>query len=98
MKPLAIKLLHGSALVASALACSFMAAEPITSATEELDRLKSDYLACERTASLRRMSGHEMERCSVTAEALLQRGFAGDLSRLLVWWRAQKFAPANRTE
>jgi hypothetical protein len=59
-----------------------------------LEQLKAVYLACDRRASTERLQVLDAQQCSVLAEALLQRGFAGDFDRLLGWWRTARHADA----
>ena len=58
-----------------------------------LDRLKAHYLACDHAATQSVLHPAAAAVCSAVAEALLQRGFDGDLDRLLAWWRAAREAP-----
>ncbi len=57
-----------------------------------LAALERAYLECDALASTRVPPRESVERCSVVAEALLQRRFGGDLDRLLAWWRGARAA------
>ncbi|HEX6364464.1 MAG TPA: hypothetical protein VFZ93_16015 [Albitalea sp.] len=79
-----------AALLAAAAAAA--AAEPVTARAAEpaLDTLKAAYLECDRRASQAVLDRATATQCSVVAEQLLQRGFEGDLDRLLDWWRRER--------
>ena len=53
-----------------------------------IDRLKSEYLSCSDAALKARLEAGAVMQCSVVYEALLQRGFGGDFTRLLAWSKA----------
>ena len=77
---------------AQAVLASGAAAQPAHPwhANLPLDQLKAVYLACDRRANAERLDPLDAQQCSVLAEALLQRGFAGDFDRLLSWWRTAR--------
>ena len=50
-----------------------------------LEKLKSAYLQCERTAVSGRLGTGEIMLCSVLYEELKQRAFGGDFPRLKAW-------------
>jgi hypothetical protein len=76
-----------------ALGLALAVTTPPCSASD-LDLLKQRYLACDRDASQRRLSGGEAAACSEVAERLLRDGFDGDLDRQLQWWRSVRPAAA----
>jgi hypothetical protein len=53
-----------------------------------IDRLKSEYLACNVAVMKSRLEAGAIMQCSVVYEALLQRGFGGDFIKLLAWSKA----------
>jgi hypothetical protein len=55
-------------------------------ACDEIDRLKSRYLACERAAQTGRLGPGETARCSDTYYELKTRAFDGDFGRLRAWY------------
>jgi hypothetical protein len=52
-----------------------------------VDQLKAMYLRCERSAGAGLMDVGDATQCSAVGDELLGRGFGGDFSRLLQWWR-----------
>ncbi|HKB53970.1 MAG TPA: hypothetical protein VKD22_08215 [Ramlibacter sp.] len=52
-----------------------------------VEQLKVMYLRCDRLARLEVLSPAGAARCSAVSRQLLARGFDGDFSRLLAWWR-----------
>lgn len=52
-----------------------------------VDQLKAMYLRCERSAASGLMDLGDAAQCSTVEAELLGRGFDGDFSRLLQWWR-----------
>lgn len=63
-------------------------------AAGELEPLKLRYLACAHESAERRLAAGEAAACSQTGDELLKRGFAGDLDRLLAWWRLARQPPS----
>ena len=61
-----------------------------------VERLKQTYLTCAQVATGRRLTHAEAAACSQIADELLQRGFHGDLDRLLAWWRAARTEETTR--
>jgi len=62
--------------------------------TVPLAALERAYLECDALATRRVPAPAVVEGCSLVAEALLQRGFGGDLDRLLAWWRGARASAA----
>lgn len=65
---------------------------------EQMERLgepalKTLYLACSDESARRPLAFDEAARCSIAAEVLKVRVFAGDFDALLAWWRRQRPAP-----
>jgi hypothetical protein len=56
----------------------------------EAPTLKRIYLRCARESSQRLLSLDEMHQCSVAADILMRRSFAGDFNALLAWWRQHR--------
>ncbi|MGA7985704.1 MAG: hypothetical protein WCA01_11040 [Burkholderiales bacterium] len=57
-------------------------------AKASIGELKSAYLSCNRAALADRQDSGSIMQCSVIYEALLQRGFGGDFTKLLAWSKA----------
>jgi len=55
-----------------------------------VDELKVAYLACDRAALTRALSGPEAMDCSVVYEEFKRRAFDGNFDRLLAWHRSQR--------
>ena len=79
---------HSTCIVLGLLAC--LPAHGTQS--DNLEGLKTAYLACDRAATQRRLTTAEAMECSVIAEQLLRSGFNGDLDRLLAWWESARTA------
>ena len=60
-----------------------------------VQRLKEEYLRCDRASSRQRLPSQAAIYCSTVSEELLQREFAGDFDRLLAWWREQRPVPVS---
>jgi hypothetical protein len=88
----ALALLAGAALAAQA--------QPDRSHLHPLpvEQLKTMYLQCERQARSSALDAGDAADCSMVSEELLARGFGGDFSRLLQWWRGQRAATAACTD
>jgi hypothetical protein len=82
-------------LLAFAAAAGHAQPQPSESSAIEPDiaALKRQYLECDRQASRQRLDPTSASQCSIVSELLLQRAFAGDFERLLVWWREARDAP-----
>ena len=67
-------------------------AEPVTLpvAALAIAELKTAYLSCDRAATESRLDPSSFQRCAAVGDELLQRGFDGDLDRLLAWWRVEQ--------
>jgi hypothetical protein len=74
---------HATWIVLGLLACS----QASGTESDPVESLKDVYLACDHAATQRRLTPAEAMQCSIVAEQLLQRGFDGDLDRLLAWWK-----------
>lgn len=73
----------------AALACAWAAAAQ-TVPSDDVERLKPAYLACDERATQTVLDRDSAARCSQIGEALLKLGFDGDFERLLQWWRIAK--------
>ena len=67
----------------------------------ELDRLSEAQLQrlvlhCEREAAARLLDAGEGASCATALDALLERGFRGDFTAFLSWWRAERARAADR--
>lgn len=61
------------------------------------DCLKAMVVQCSAQASERLLDSTDAATCSLSYEALLKSGFAGDFKALLAWWRqARDSAAASR--
>lgn len=69
-------------------------AEPL--ADIPLDQLKNAYLECARVAEVDRLDMRSAARCGAIGEALLVRGFGGDLDALLAWWHSARGSETRR--
>lgn len=58
--------------------------------TVPVDQLKVMYLRCDREAAGAVLAPADAAECSMVDEELLARGFDGDFSRLLAWWREER--------
>jgi hypothetical protein len=63
-------------------------------AVASVEELKVAYLDCEHRASKALLDTADAARCSLVYEALKQRAFGGDWTRLLTWWHGQRPAPS----
>jgi len=52
--------------------------------------LKALYLLCARVSSRRMLAFDEAAHCSIAADVLKARSFAGDFDALLAWWRLHR--------
>jgi hypothetical protein len=52
--------------------------------------LKTLYLLCARVSSRRILAFDEAAHCSIAADVLKARSFAGDFDALLAWWRLHR--------
>ncbi len=52
--------------------------------------LKAVFLHCAHESSRRMFDLDEAVPCAMAWDALLKRGFAGNVEALLAWWRAQR--------
>ncbi len=62
-------------------------------------RLRAEYLKCERVSSRERIGPIAMAWCASVSDVLLRRDFGGDIERQLAWWRkarAEYTPPAAR--
>lgn len=59
--------------------------------------LEAMFIRCEAEANTRIIEFGDAATCSVTYEALLDRGFGGSMKALLAWWHSQPVRVA-RTE
>jgi len=57
--------------------------------------LKARYLECDRVATRAVLDFGTAANCSLVAEALLQRGFAGRFDDLHAWWKKAKVVDAR---
>jgi hypothetical protein len=53
-----------------------------------VERLKTAYLDCASKSSREVLDPGTARTCSLAAEELLQRGFAGNFEQLIAWWRS----------
>lgn len=53
-------------------------------------QLKALFLDCSRQSSERLLAVDEAVPCAMAWDALLRRGFNGDIDALLTWWRANR--------
>lgn len=60
-----------------------------------IEELKVTYLNCSREALAGRLGQGTIMGCSMVYEALKERAFGGDFSRLLAWSRAHEIAPGG---
>ena len=67
---------------------------------QTIDQLKIAYLDCDRRASVAMLDFADAANCSMVHEELKQRGFGGDWSRMLAWWKSAGVAAqsAHRRE
>lgn len=63
-----------------------------------VDQLKAMYLRCERSAASGLVDVGDAAQCSAVEEELLGRGFGGDFSRLLQWWREARYGASTCTD
>ena len=85
---LPIRILSALVLAAAAAAASAHS-DRSQLANVPVEQLKVAYLDCDRKASRAVLDLGSAKACSLTAEELLQRGFAGNFDRLLAWWRSE---------
>jgi hypothetical protein len=86
------------AQAAGAAACWLLLCTAVPAQTVGADRiarldvaqLKTAYLACDEQASEHVLDIGSAMLCSQIAEALKQRAFDGDFTRLIEWWRVAK--------
>lgn len=85
-------LLRGAvAAAALAIAAGPGGAQPAAvAAPPTLDQLQAAYLECDRRSARDVLDFASAVQCSIVSEQLLQRGFGGDLDRLLAWWRRER--------
>ncbi len=98
------RILH-TALLAAAALCSVAAAGPadveigalgqrerLLTQFEQLPmpRLEAVFIACDRASSKRMMGADEGAMCAMAWDALLERGYSGDVRALLAWWRNER--------
>jgi hypothetical protein len=74
---------------AAAAAAAWAQSDRSQLANVPVEQLKIAYLDCDRKASRAVLDFGSARACSLTAEELLQRGFAGNFDRLLAWWRSE---------
>lgn len=55
-----------------------------------VEELKAMYLVCDRLASTTFLDFQTATECSMISEEVLTRGFAGNFSQLLEWWRSTR--------
>ena len=58
--------------------------------------LRAMFLQCARDSSERMLGLDEAVPCAMAWDALLKRGFNGDIDALLAWWRAHRNDVAAR--
>ena len=88
-------------VLAALLAAAFAVhAQPPASPLRALpvDQLKKTYLDCDRQTQARLVPFADAADCSIVADELLARGFGGDFSRLLAWWRSERESAGCRGE
>jgi hypothetical protein len=73
---------------ASAAACA--QADRLQLGTVSVDKLKTAYLNCASRSEREVLDPGTARTCSLAAEELLQRGFAGNFEQLLAWWRSAR--------
>jgi hypothetical protein len=76
-------------VLALAAAAVFGQADRSHLANVSIEQLKQAYLECDRRSSRAVLDASTAKSCSLTAEELLQRGFAGSFEQLLAWWRSE---------
>lgn len=70
----------------SAAACA--QADRSQFANVPVERLKTAYLDCASRSEREVLDPGTARTCSLAAEELLQRGFAGNFDQLIAWWRS----------
>jgi hypothetical protein len=75
------------ALLAFAAAAAFAQADRGQLASTSVEQLKAAYLDCDRRSTRAVLDSGSVRACSLIAEELLQRAFAGNFEELLAWWR-----------
>jgi len=58
--------------------------------------LRAMFLRCASDSSVRMLGLDEAVPCAMAWDALLRRGFNGDVNALLAWWRAHRDEVAAR--
>jgi hypothetical protein len=58
-------------------------------------QLEAVFMRCSHESSRRLLDMNEGVMCAMAWDALLQRGFGGDVNALLAWWRARRDAPVR---
>lgn len=81
--------LKSFSLLTFAAAAAFAQSDRSSLASVSVEQLKSTYLECDRRSTRTVLDPATAKTCSLTAEELLQRGFAGNFEQLLAWWRGE---------
>ena len=82
-----LRIQQSFALLAFAAAAAFAQADRSQLANASVEQLKAAYLDCDRRSARAVLDPGRAKACSLVAEELLQRAFAGNLDELLAWWR-----------
>ncbi len=82
-----LRLQKSFAVLVFAGAAAFAQTDRSPLAEVPVEQLKVTYLDCDKRASRAVLDPASAKACSLMAEELLQRGFAGNFDALLVWWR-----------
>ena len=75
------------ALLVFAAAAAFAQSDRSQLASASVEQLKTAYLDCDKRSSRVVLDPAGARTCSLIAEELLQRAFAGNFDELLAWWR-----------
>ncbi|MEP7301133.1 MAG: hypothetical protein ABI699_06365 [Caldimonas sp.] len=78
-----------SAALASPLALAQVQPGPVPAAAMPLEQLRVAYLSCERAPERTRADARTYAHCASVGYELLERGFEGDIERLLDWRRSE---------
>ncbi len=75
------------AVLVFAAAAAYAQSDRSQLADVSVEQLKTAYLDCAKRSSRAVLDPASAKACSLAAEELLQRGFAGNFDALLAWWR-----------